>query len=96
MKSYYIFHIFAGYGNPYMGAVPQPGPLPQQFNGYYPPQPQMPPQHPNGVPMMGYPTHPQGENGQMYVSSAPPPPTPPLNESTQPAHFTSPPQTRYV
>jgi len=94
-----------GYGNPYMGAIP-PGAMPQQFNGYYPQPPHMPPQqHPNGVPSMmpgpgGYPTPPGGgpqpENGQMYASSAPPPPTPPpaAYEQTQQApHFVSPPQT---
>ena len=89
-----------------MGAIP-PGAMPQQFNGYYPQPPHMPPQqHPNGVPSMmpgpgGYPTPPGGgpqpENGQMYASSAPPPPTPPpaAYEQTQQApHFVSPPQTR--
>ena len=85
-----------------MGAIP-PGAMPQQFNGYYPQPPQMPPQHPNGVHMMpgpgGYPTPPggpQADNGQMYASSAPPPPTPPpaAYEPTQQAHFVSPPQTR--
>lgn len=87
-----------GYGNPYMvPGVPPGAAMPPQFNGYYPPPHQMPPQQPapNGAPpMMGYPTPPQGENGQMFASSAPPPPTPPLHEPTQPpTHFTSPPQT---
>ena len=90
-----------GYGNPYMvPGVPPGAAMPPQFNGYYPPPHQMPPQQPapNGAPpMMGYPTPPQGENGQMFASSAPPPPTPPLHEPTQPpTHFTSPPQTRYA
>ena len=94
-------YCFLGYGNPYMvPGVPPGATMPPQFNGYYPTPHQMPPQQPapNGAPpMMGYPTPPQGENGQMYASSAPPPPTPPLHESTQqPTHFTSPPQTRYV